>query len=157
MAFHVTVSAILKRSYTCQLVLCFVDVDECGESNCEQLCSNTIGSECYVCGCLPGYRLANDRHSCNGSISTKHCVWYCIRGIILFFFIDIIECSEGVAECEQNCHNNNGSYTCSCSAGYELADDGFHCTGKLYINIHEGKVNNMQDIELEELFFFIQI
>ena len=65
--------------------------------------------------------------------------------LFCFFFIDINECSEGVAECEQNCHNNNGSYTCSCSAGYELADDGFHCTGKLYnhkINIHEGKVNN---------------
>ena len=43
---------------------------------------------------------------------------------------DVDECSEGVAECEQNCHNNDDSYTCSCSAGYELADDGFNCTGK---------------------------
>ena len=49
--------------------------------------------------------------------------------------VDIDECSTRVAECEQNCHNNDGSYTCSCNSGYKLADDGFHCDGKSPTNI----------------------
>ena len=44
---------------------------------------------------------------------------------------DINECVEGTDQCAQNCHNNIGSYTCSCNTGYELNNDGFRCDGKL--------------------------
>ena len=43
-----------------------IDIDECTETSvdCEQLCSNTIGS--YNCGCRSGYRLDSDGYTCNG-------------------------------------------------------------------------------------------
>ena len=45
--------------------------------------------------------------------------------------IDIDECNEGSALCEQNCSNNNGSYTCSCKKGFIIETDGISCTGML--------------------------
>ena len=44
---------------------------------------------------------------------------------------DIDECVEGTHQCAQNCHNNIGSYTCSCDDGYRLNPDGFACDGEL--------------------------
>ncbi len=44
---------------------------------------------------------------------------------------DIDECAEGTDQCDQNCHNNIGSYTCSCNTGYRLNADGFRCDGQL--------------------------
>ena len=43
-----------------------IDIDECREETdgCGQTCENTVGS--YTCGCNSGYRLATDRHTCNG-------------------------------------------------------------------------------------------
>ena len=43
-------------------------INECGESNCEQVCINTLGPVCYACACRSGYRLDDDGHSCNGSV-----------------------------------------------------------------------------------------
>ena len=43
------------------------------------------------------------------------------------FFLDINECAEGIDQCAHNCHNNIGSYTCSCNTGYRLNADGFRC------------------------------
>ena len=31
--------------------------------------------------------------------------------------------------CQQDCSNTEGLYVCSCSPGYELADDKMSCTG----------------------------
>ena len=45
-------------------------------------------------------------------------------------FIDIDECLEGTNGCTQNCHNNIGSYTCSCHIGYRLAADQRTCIGE---------------------------
>ena len=44
------------------------DIDECSEgiSGCSQLCINTIGS--YSCGCLNGYHLGSDNHTCLGKV-----------------------------------------------------------------------------------------
>ena len=44
----------------------YADVDECAESiaGCAQTCLNTEGS--YACSCNGGYRLAGDRHGCDG-------------------------------------------------------------------------------------------
>ena len=49
---------------------------------------------------------------------------------------DIDECASDNGGCEQNCHNNNGSYTCSCNTGY--ASNGFHGCGKyeIVLNSH---------------------
>ena len=43
---------------------------------------------------------------------------------------DIDECSEGIYNCEQNCHNSVGSYACSCNSGYRLDGNGVTCRGK---------------------------
>ena len=43
---------------------------------------------------------------------------------------DIDECSEGIYNCEQNCHNSIGSYACSCNSGYRLDGNGVTCSGK---------------------------
>ena len=61
-----------------------------------------------------------------------HCIHKCQKEWHKHFLThctDIDECATQVDECEQNCHNNNGSYRCSCNAGYKLNDDGFHCDG----------------------------
>ena len=36
------------------------------------------------------------------------------------FMADIDECSLGTAECNQGCHNEEGSFNCTCYDGYEL-------------------------------------
>ena len=47
-------------------------------------------------------------------------------------FIDIIECSTGVNQCEQICQNTNGSYTCACRGGFRLKSDGLQCEGMVH-------------------------
>jgi len=42
-------------------------------------------------------------------------------------FADIDECQHGNGDCEQNCLNADGSYTCSCNVGFALAADGKRC------------------------------
>ena len=43
---------------------------------------------------------------------------------------DINECIEEMHDCEQNCNNVNGSYTCSCNPGYIIDADLRSCDGK---------------------------
>ena len=42
---------------------------------------------------------------------------------------DIDECEEP-SRCDQGCTNSNGSYECSCDAGYELDTNGHTCYGE---------------------------
>ena len=49
----------------------------------------------------------------------------------LFHFTDVIECATGIDECNQNCHNTDGSYSCSCDPGYTLYRDNLFCYGNL--------------------------
>ena len=42
--------------------------------------------------------------------------------------IDIDECL-GTNGCQQTCENNQGSYTCNCTNGFQLAADGKSCNG----------------------------
>ena len=44
---------------------------------------------------------------------------------------DVDECTTGVDNCEHNCHNTNGSYTCMCGQGFRLHSDGQQCDGGL--------------------------
>ena len=42
--------------------------------------------------------------------------------------IDINECAKYDGGCQHNCTNTNGSYSCSCRAGYKLNEDQHNCT-----------------------------
>ena len=42
---------------------------------------------------------------------------------------DIDECAEGSHDCEQECVNEPGSFTCSCRDGYEPLNSGKSCVG----------------------------
>lgn len=44
--------------------------------------------------------------------------------------VDIDECSEGASGCDQDCHNTQGSYVCSCRQGFILQQDGHTCKGE---------------------------
>lgn len=44
------------------------------------------------------------------------------------------ECTLQTDMCSHNCHNTEGSYTCSCRTGYMLNSDGFTCDGEY--NMH---------------------
>lgn len=47
-----------------ELVVCFVDKDECSKDNggCQHECINTVGS--YVCQCRNGFVLHENKHDC---------------------------------------------------------------------------------------------
>ena len=48
---------------------------------------------------------------------------------IIILIIDIDECVQEMAGCDQNCTNTAGSYYCTCMDGYELESDSHTCTG----------------------------
>lgn len=85
-----------------------VDVNECATANgnCQQICSNTVGS--FNCACSQGYVLTNDGVNC----------------------MDVNECSSGTHNCQQLCINVEGSFMCNCNDGYVLAVDQRSCNGK---------------------------
>ncbi len=46
--------------------------------------------------------------------------------------VDVNECLETNKHCGHNCHNTNGSYYCTCDAGFFLLEDKSGCTGTLF-------------------------
>ncbi len=48
---------------------------------------------------------------------------------VFMSLVDIDECSLGTDRCTQDCINTQGSYTCSCHAGYALQSDQYTCEG----------------------------
>ena len=50
--------------------------------------------------------------------------------IMLLFTSDINECETGGNNCTHFCNNTEGSYTCSCREGYDVAEYGT-CVGKM--------------------------
>ena len=40
--------------------------------------------------------------------------------ILLYLFLDIDECSLGTDDCDQECVNTEGNYTCQCFPNYRL-------------------------------------
>lgn len=69
----------------------------CPALGCEHKCGpSLIGGVCY---CPPGRTLANDTRSC----------------------VDLDECAEW-GHCDQLCSNSDGSFACSCAAGYSLLE-----------------------------------
>ena len=47
-----------------------------------------------------------------------------------YYISDINECDLDTDNCEHECENTEGSYTCTCPAGYMLHTDGASCTGQ---------------------------
>ena len=68
---------------------------------------------------------------CSLTVSKNH---RCGLSIVFFFhpssLLDIDECAQGIDQCEHNCHNAIGTYTCSCNTGFMLNPDGFRCDGE---------------------------
>ena len=53
---------------------------------------------------------------------------YC--GVIYFISLsDVDECTTGTHNCQQQCTNTPGSFTCGCNSGYRLLANGYHCQG----------------------------
>ena len=51
--------------------------------------------------------------------------------LILCVNAEVDECSEDLDNCEHECTNTDGSFTCSCHTGYQLNSDGHSCSGLL--------------------------
>jgi hypothetical protein len=124
------------------LLLQFLDRNECLDSPClsNGTCTNTEGS--YVCNCTEGWT----NHNCdkgllkhNENSSSKSLAFKKDNDFLKFhwcIFADVDECTE-YEPCQNNgtCVNNNGSYTCICTTGWQgkHCDDGkIHCTVSLY-------------------------
>lgn len=98
----------------------------CSSANkCEQMCflRNHTGHE--QCTCFKGFRMVNDE--CVGKLILQNLQKEKWR--ITIFVIDINECTETRNNCEHQCINTIGSYTCRCMPGF--AYDGPHkCKGE---------------------------
>ncbi|XP_033117226.1 latent-transforming growth factor beta-binding protein 2-like [Anneissia japonica] len=127
----------------------FLDVDECGSSNCEHDCVNAEGG--YKCECRPGFVLSADKqkcvdedecsrsdfplchHICTNTIGSYRC--YCRPGFYLHpngkSCIDVDEClnTNGLSQpaCHHSCRNTHGSFQCLCRVGFTLMEDGSTC------------------------------
>ena len=51
------------------------------------------------------------------------------------FILDVDECLVNNGECSQACINTPGSWTCTCTPGYQLGLDGHSCYRKLTLAI----------------------
>ncbi|CAH1183798.1 unnamed protein product [Phaedon cochleariae] len=83
--------------------------DPCSMKLCEQHC--TIYLQRLICTCFNGFRFSSENQK---SGKKPLCV-------------DIDECQEGTAECEQICKNEAGAYRCECKPGYQLRRDNKTC------------------------------
>ncbi|XP_071101363.1 uncharacterized protein [Haliotis cracherodii] len=135
---------VLEGKGTCN------DIDECalGTSGCPQKCRNTLGA--FACECYDGYELTPNRLNCTLKPGATTCnrtdcsgnggcrveggtdICFCNPGYQLRdadnkTCDDIDECDVNTT-CSQNCTNSpNGTYTCSCSDGFQLAADMATC------------------------------
>ena len=110
----------------------FLEIDECipvSPCHANATCNNTEGS--YTCTCNIGY--SGDGITCDGKLLHTFDNCSAITFISMKFvdnFSEINECIP-VPPCHANatCNNIEGSYTCTCNAGY--SGDGLNCDGKL--------------------------
>ncbi|CAL8103565.1 unnamed protein product [Calicophoron daubneyi] len=120
---------------------CQFDIDECSHSSlnkCDQLCYNLPGS--YICACRPGFILQNDNRTClkisdmcgNGCLNGGECkqIFRCVcpPGF------EGPRCDQRSAkclkamQCDHYClTDTDGSFSCACRPGYQLASDGHSC------------------------------
>lgn len=105
------------------------DIDECekGTHKCDfiETCENTRGS--YLCHCKSGYRKSNPkRKRCLGELASAFNL--IIFLILKLFIADIDECAEKIDQCQGQCDNTRGGYTCICGHNERLNDDGLTCS-----------------------------
>ncbi|KAI6656725.1 Mucin-like protein [Oopsacas minuta] len=121
-----------------------VDVDECQNPICHQLCINTPGS--YRCDCVAGLSLSGDTFTCEPDVScvasdcdtesqicaliSSNNICLCKQGFVpskidSFSCLDSNECQTDI--CDQDCTNQIGEYTCDCVTGYAISSDGRTC------------------------------
>ncbi|XP_059167478.1 fibrillin-2-like [Physella acuta] len=83
------------------------DINECetDKSGCEQKCINVPGSS--NCDCYPGYRLKDDRKTCEKD--------------------DVDPCENFYLNCSQGCTVTNDKAQCFCAIGYMLSNNLFDC------------------------------
>ena len=96
------------------------DQDECkmGENSCEQECHNTVGS--YECYCRPGYKLSDDKVSCEDIDECENSTAACDSGKTCVNTQGGYSCIEG--ECIKPCHDSTNA-SCACCKGYRLEND----------------------------------
>ena len=120
-------------------------------------CNGEEGSNLYKCSECRGYisqwadslmwRWCNDGVICQCCLGNREllCIMfyvqcksnllygYCVAVSFSTWFFsppDINECSTNNGGCAHNCVNTQGSFTCSCRSGFQLASDGISCNGK---------------------------
>ena len=98
-------------------------------------CNDTEGS--YTCTCDIGY--SGDGFSCDGTngiriviiiaaLMTRNQIIIKNSKLRTNFVLDVNECvTEPPCHINATCNNTEGSYTCTCDAGY--SGDGFSCDG----------------------------
>lgn len=83
----------------------------------------------FYCSCGIGYARAIDESNCNDYVFKEK------KGVRVFYIpVDINECLQngGLGPCQQMCTNTNGSFFCSCRAGYMLGFNQSECIGKAF-------------------------
>jgi len=128
-----------------------IDIDECLTDNgqCTHFCTNLEGG--YFCSCPDDMILSVDGFTCkpnpcfpnNGGCSQKcrvldedNFVCECHQGYELLddgICADIDECSRNIANCQYNCTNYDGGYTCECPVGQALRNDNRTCGVACYV------------------------
>lgn len=96
---------------------------------CHQVCTDTC--ESYECSCTYGYVLKDDERTCEG-IQGQCDALPCVRSqqsILLLLDINECEIAFYASDCDQQCINTQGSFTCGCDSGFELSTDRTSCHG----------------------------
>ncbi|XP_046745185.1 collagen and calcium-binding EGF domain-containing protein 1-like isoform X1 [Diprion similis] len=83
--------------------------DPCSLNLCEQQCS--VLMQRVICTCWDGYKFSPERQKKG------------LKPVCL----DVDECMEGKADCEQICINNAGGFSCRCKEGFVLRGDNRTC------------------------------
>lgn len=92
--------------------------------------------------------MTDDNHTCAGKNIIRHYHYELATSVDqtilvsvvyeynwVYNFIDINECKMSNGGCEHVCTNNNGSFFCTCNAGFTLKNDTLSCAGNLTTSI----------------------
>ena len=119
----------VKYKYCNTYRLFLADINECdaGNGGCNQTCNNEMGT--FSCSCKDGFLLGDDAFTCNG----RRLYLYTCTIIIEALLLDINECENNNGGCNHTCHNENGTFSCTCDTGYTLNNDGLACDGEILV------------------------
>lgn len=116
----------------CSLSVCLTAETECEETTCEQLCSRQ--GEIESCSCFIGFQLDDNNSNCSGSVDTYPGM-NLLTSVTVLAMSDINECQDGSHNCDDECANSEGSFSCRCGAGYRLLDDDHSCEGETMCHV----------------------